>query len=481
MTQLATLRIHLIVRKVCRRASLILICVFFLVASAQNLQSPLPGQSVSYNIRQLQRPVGGRRQLPRAAPNEMPVPPNLQAGSRIAKRQATAVAAEERLFLDTPQYDTGVYPVSVAVGDFNGDGKPDLAVANAHDSSVSALLGNGDGSFQTHVDYATGGLPLSVAVGDFNGDGKPDLAVTNYNGDSVSVLLGNGDGSFQTHVDYGTGTGTGPYSVAVGDFNGDGKPDLAVTNSEDNSVSVLTNSDDNSVSVLLGNGDGSFQTSMNYARGQGHGAVTVGDFNRDGAPDLAVLTPGNALTVLLNIRVITADFTLTSSPASGTVTAGHPGTFTLTLTPQGSFNSPIGFSCSGLPALAGCTFSPASVTPNSSTVTSMLTITTTAHTASLASPFGRRRSPLYAIWLVLPAMLLGTAGMAAPKRRKLLSCCVGLLLVGGCLLQAACGSGSPGSGGGGGGGGTPPGTYTVTVTGVAGSTQHKTTVTLAVQ
>ncbi len=172
-----------------------------------------------------------------------------------------------------------------------------------------------------------------------------------------------------------------------------------------------------------------------------------------------------------------------------TITAGQPGTFTLTVTPQGSFTSPISFSCTGLPALATCAFSPASVTPNSSNVTTTLTITTAAPTASLARPFGRRSSPLYAIWLVLPAMLLGTVGMAAPKRRKLLSYSIVFLLVSGCLLQVACSGasngGSGGNGGGGGGGsgtgGTPSGTYTVTVTGTAGATQHTTTVTLTVQ
>ena len=99
-----------------------------------------------------------------------------------------------------------------------------------------------------------------------------------------------------------------------------------------------------------------------------------------------------------------------------------------------------------------------SVTPNSSTVNTTLTITTAANTASLAHPFGRRASPLYAIWLVLPAMLLGTVGLAPPKRRKLLSYCIVFLLVSGCLLQVACG-GTSSSGGGGGTGGTPAGTY----------------------
>jgi hypothetical protein len=121
----------------------------------------------------------------------------------------------------------------------------------------------------------------------------------------------------------------------------------------------------------------------------------------------------------------------------------------------------------------------------------MLTITTAAPTTSLAPPFGRRSSPLYAMWLVLPAMLLSAVGLAVPKRRKLLSYCIVFLLVSGCLLQVACsgasnsgnssGSGGGGGGGGGGTGGTPAGSYTITVAGAAGSIQNATSVTLTVQ
>src|SRR6266567_3890984 len=116
---------------------------------------------------------------------------------------------------------------SVAVGDFNGDGKPDLAALNV--SGIIVLLGNGDGTFQARVGYVAGSDPISVAVGDFNGDGKPDLAVANvhYNvsffdrgTNNVNVLLGNGDGTFQAAANYAAGSG--PQSVAVGDFNGDG-------------------------------------------------------------------------------------------------------------------------------------------------------------------------------------------------------------------------------------------------------------------
>jgi len=115
------------------------------------------------------------------------------------------------------------------VGEFNGDGKTDILAANADGSSVSVLLGNGDGTFQTAVNYGTGGgSPQSVTVGDFNGDGKGDLAAANFNGNNVSVLLGNGDGTFQAAVNYSAGSGS--VSVAVGDFNGDGIADLAVAN-----------------------------------------------------------------------------------------------------------------------------------------------------------------------------------------------------------------------------------------------------------
>jgi sugar lactone lactonase YvrE len=174
-----------------------------------------------------------------------------------------------------------------------------------------------------------------------------------------------------------------------------------------------------------------------------------------------------------------SDFTLTSSSTTMTVTAGQAATFTLTVTPQGSFTSAIKLACNGLPAMAGCTFTSATLTPNASIVTASLNITTAAHTTALAlPPSGHRSSPLYAIWLLLPALFLGMLGMAAPKGRKLLSYCFVFLLVGGCSLQVACGGGaSPGVNT---TTGTPAGTYSVIVSGAAGSNQHTSTIKLTV-
>jgi hypothetical protein len=159
-------------------------------------------------------------------------------------------------------------------------------VANSGSNNVSVLLGNGDGSFQDARSFAAGSGPRSVAAGDFNGDGLLDLAVAGDSG--VSVLLGNGDGSFQDARIFGAGYG--PNSVAVGDFNGDGLLDLAVAVSG------------SGARVLLGNGDGTFQTTnFSYVTGSVPFSIAVGDFNGDGWPDLAAANNfSNDVSILLN-------------------------------------------------------------------------------------------------------------------------------------------------------------------------------------
>jgi len=187
-------------------------------------------------------------------------------------------------------YATGSYPFSVAVGDLNGDGKPDLAVTNTADNTVSILLGNGDGTFQPQVVYPTGTRPTSLVVGDFNRDGKLDLAITNGSDNTVSVLLGNGDGTFQPHVDYATQLN--PQWLAVADFNGDGFLDIATAN-------YGPNYQPGSVSILLGNGDGTFQGQVAYPAGINPFGIMTGDFNRDGKIDLAVLNNNGSFGIYI--------------------------------------------------------------------------------------------------------------------------------------------------------------------------------------
>jgi hypothetical protein len=174
---------------------------------------------------------------------------------------------------------------AVVAGDFNHDGKLDLAAVT---SVVSILLGNGDGTFQPAVNYSAGGQPYSVAMGDFNGDGNPDLAITNGISDNVSILLGNADGTFQTAVNYPVGIQ--PEYLAVGDFNGDGRPDLAVTN--------YNYTGPGTVSILFGVGDGTFHATVNHATGKQPLSIAVGDFNGDGKPDLAITLAGG-LSIML--------------------------------------------------------------------------------------------------------------------------------------------------------------------------------------
>jgi hypothetical protein len=197
-------------------------------------------------------------------------------------------------FLDPLAFDAGSGPTSAVVGDFNGDGIPDLVVANRDSDYVSVLLGNGDGTFQSASNFPAGSHPLSVAVGDFDRDGNLDLAVVGFycgndgcTDETVRVLLGNGDGSFESAGNFLAGSR--PSSVAVGDFNFDGILDLAVANEGSNNVSVL-----------LGNGDGTFQAARNFSAGNRPSSVVVADFDGDGYLDLAVANAGsNNFSVLL--------------------------------------------------------------------------------------------------------------------------------------------------------------------------------------
>lgn len=190
----------------------------------------------------------------------------------------------------------GSRPLAVAVGDFNGDMKPDFAVANFAVNSISVLLGNGMGDFSMPANFAVGSNPTSVIVGNFNDDLSLDLAVANSRGDNISVLLGNGKGDFSIARPFTVGSR--PTNVAVADFNGDKKSDLAAVSSGDAAFSVPPN-----VTVLLGNGEGGFG-SASIPLNLMPSALAVGDFNGDMKPDLALAcTDGsptnNELRILL--------------------------------------------------------------------------------------------------------------------------------------------------------------------------------------
>jgi len=218
---------------------------------------------------------------------------NVLVATTLALISIMQSAAASTVSFKPPQtYRVSANPISLAVGDFNGDGKPDLAVLSDGDTavngtssgngSVSILLGNGDGTFQSARSFTVPTNLSGIAAGDFNEDGRDDLAVLRFasatntadQGD-ITIFLSNGDGTFR--VANILTPGTNPEGALVYDFNGDHKLDVATTDGgPDGTVRV---------SVLLGNGDGSFQPASNYKAG---GNIALGDFNSDGKIDLAV-------------------------------------------------------------------------------------------------------------------------------------------------------------------------------------------------
>ncbi len=221
-------------------------------------------------------------------------------------------------------FTTNSSPVSVAMADLDGDGKPELVVANSGNSTVSVLRNTcpvGSISFAAKVDFTSGFTPYFVAVGDVDGDGKPDLVTANQNGDNISVLRNtstSGSISFAAKVDFPVGNV--PRSVAIGDIDGDGKPDLVVSNYNSNSVSVLRNTSTS--------GSISADAKVDFTTGKSPYSVAIGDLDGDGKPDIVTANNGTpySMSVLRNTSTsgnISAaakvDFTTGTAPASAAV------------------------------------------------------------------------------------------------------------------------------------------------------------------
>jgi len=195
----------------------------------------------------------------------------------------------------TATYEIGGYPSMIAAGDLNGDHHTDLAVSLYERSSVAIFLNDGHGKLKHKYTYASGPGPTSILI-DNLGNGKPDLALSDHGGFDVAVLLGNGDGTFGKATLYSLrplGSGD-PVALVTGDFRREGSHDIAVAISEGS---------DGGIAMLYGNGDGSFKNPVIVAQGGALGGLALGDFNKDGAPDLAVSSQDPLdVAVLINTR-----------------------------------------------------------------------------------------------------------------------------------------------------------------------------------
>ncbi|PZR94452.1 MAG: hypothetical protein DLM69_12480 [Candidatus Chloroheliales bacterium] len=363
-------------------------------------------------------------------------------------------------FGSAQSFTVGYEPVAVTAGDFNLDGKLDLAVANygVDNAGLAVLLGNGDGTFQPAQIYQTFGLPNSVAVGDFNRDGIPDIATGNTSGRHVSVFLGNGDGTFQAQRSLPTSAQIS--GVAVGDFNRDANLDIITVSYNDNLLVVfLGNGDgsfqaaqffpafgiwvvagdfnndgkldtavvsfDNSVGVLLGNGDGTFQAAQSYAVGTNPLTAVVADFNADGRLDIVTANSNSNNVSMLQGRgdgtfAAAVNFAVGSSPQD--VAAGDlngDGSSDLVTGNQGSNDVSVLLNLCNAPTLTptvtGTPQSATSTPTSATTLTPTRVSTSTPTTAPTSTPAATNTSmpvtntPLPTTSTPLPATSTPTA------------------------------------------------------------------------
>ena len=206
-------------------------------------------------------------------------------------------------FSPAANFSAGTGTRSVISADFNGDGKIDIAAANYTSNNISVLLGDGAGNLgsSTNFTVAVGANPISIVSGDFNGDGKADLATANYSTNNVSVFLGTGTGSFGTVKNFAVSTNSNPQALISADFNNDGKVDLATANSNANNESVL-----------IGNGAGSFGSSIAIPVNTTANSVISADFNGDGKTDLATAN-SNASNVSVALSTAISSYTTSAA------------------------------------------------------------------------------------------------------------------------------------------------------------------------
>jgi hypothetical protein len=392
--------------------------------------------------------------------------------------------------------------------DFNGDGKQDIAYSfdRVPNQGVGVTFGDGNGMCTSSINTVTYTFtPSQLVIGDFNDDGKLDLAAGGTPsdlGNTGIIVLGNGDGTFQTPINLQGGSGI----LTVGDFNGDGRldfvsssssgheltlllqivapvvqsnpsslnfptPQLIGTNSSPQ-VTTLTNTGDATLTItsiaISGTNASDFTQTNNCGSTLAVNATCqisvtfspTGGGTRTANVQITDNAPGSPQTVALTGT--SQDFSLAVAPGTTTVTPGQAGNYTLTVSPLSGFSQTVMFSCNGTPPQSTCTFSPSSVTLNGSIdATANIAVVTSGRSAGLSYPGGASPSGFLALWFAPLSLGLVVLGRRAGRR------CPGSLRVLALLCLFAVGAGTLSCSGGGGsrGGVTPAGTYTVSVTG----------------